>query len=94
MRGDRAAILRRWFDLMVANADDLGALMTAEQESRLRKQQAKPFMRHLRGMVRGGSQTCLWRYHSFADHGQAHYLILKQPIGVCAAITPWNFRPR
>lgn len=44
---DRAAILRRWFDLMVANADDLGALMTAEQGKPFAEARAKPFMRHL-----------------------------------------------
>ena len=88
---DRAAILRRWFDLMLQNADDLGAIMTAEQ--------GKP-LGEARGEVLYGAAFLEW----FAEEGKRVYgdtipsqsadrriLVTKEPIGVCAAITPWNF---
>lgn len=88
---DRATILRRWFDLMVANADDLGALMTAEQ--------GKP-LAEAKGEALYAASFVEW----FAEEGKRIYgdtipapttdkriIVLKQPIGVCAAITPWNF---
>jgi succinate-semialdehyde dehydrogenase/glutarate-semialdehyde dehydrogenase len=87
----RAAILRKWFDLMVANADDLALLMTSEQ--------GKP-LAEARGEVMYGASFVEW----FAEEGKRAYgdtmpspdpktriVVLKQPIGVCAAITPWNF---
>ncbi len=88
---DRAAILRRWFDLILAHADDLAALMTAEQ--------GKP-LAEARGEVVYGASFIEW----FAEEGKRAYgeiiptyapdrrvLVMRQPIGVCAAITPWNF---
>jgi len=88
---DRAAVLRRWFDLVMAHADDLAALMTAEQ--------GKP-LAEARGEVVYGASFIEW----FAEEGKRvcgeviptyaadrRILVLKQPIGVCAAITPWNF---
>jgi succinate-semialdehyde dehydrogenase/glutarate-semialdehyde dehydrogenase len=88
---DRSALLRRWFELMVANADDLAALMTAEQ--------GKP-LAEARGEVLYAASFIEW----FAEEAKRVYgetipalttdkriTILKQPIGVCAAITPWNF---
>jgi succinate-semialdehyde dehydrogenase/glutarate-semialdehyde dehydrogenase len=88
---DRAAILRRWFELILANTDDLAMLMTAEQ--------GKP-LAESRGEVAYGASFIEW----FAEEGKRAYgeviptyapdrrvLTLKQPIGVCAAITPWNF---
>jgi len=88
---DRAAILRRWFDLLVENADDLGALMTAEQ--------GKP-LAEARGEALYAASFVEW----FAEEAKRVYgetipapttdkrlIVLKQPIGVCAAITPWNF---
>jgi succinate-semialdehyde dehydrogenase/glutarate-semialdehyde dehydrogenase len=88
---ERAAILRQWFDLMIANADDLAALMTAEQ--------GKPLV-EARGEVVYGASFIEW----FAEQAKRidgdllaspwndrRMLVLKQPIGVCAAITPWNF---
>ena len=87
----RSAILRQWFDLLVANADDLGRLMTAEQ--------GKPFA-EARGEALYGASFVEW----FAEEAKRvngetlppfdnnrRLLVLKQPIGVCAAITPWNF---
>jgi len=88
---DRAAVLRRWFDLVMANADDLALLMTTEQ--------GKP-LGEARGEVVYGASFIEW----FAEEGKRvegdiiptyapdrRILVMKQPIGVCAAITPWNF---
>jgi len=88
---DRAAILRRWFDLIIAHTEDLAQLMTAEQ--------GKP-LAEARGEVVYGASFIEW----FAEEGTRAYgdiipttgtdrrlMVLKQPIGVCAAITPWNF---
>jgi succinate-semialdehyde dehydrogenase / glutarate-semialdehyde dehydrogenase len=88
---ERAAVLRRWFDLIVANTDDLALLMTTEQ--------GKP-LAESRGEVAYGASFVEW----FAEEGKRAYgdiipttgndrrlLVMKQPIGVCAAITPWNF---
>ncbi len=88
---ERATILRRWFELVVANADDLAALMTAEQ--------GKP-LAEARGEIVYGAAFIEW----FAEEGKRVYgdiipqhaadkriLVVKQPVGVTAAITPWNF---
>ncbi len=88
---DRTAILRRWFDLIVQNADDLAALMTAEQ--------GKP-LAEAKGEVLYAASFVEW----FAEEAKRIYgdtipapttdkriIVLKQPVGVCAAITPWNF---
>ena len=87
----RGAILMRWFALLHQHADDLARLMTAEQ--------GKP-LAEARGEVAYGASFLEW----FAEEGRRIYgetipthdatkrlLVLKQPIGVCAAITPWNF---
>lgn len=88
---ERAGILRKWFDLIVANADDLALLMTTEQ--------GKP-LAEARGEVIYGASFVEW----FAEEGKRAYgdmiptvsgdrrlMTIKQPIGVVAAITPWNF---
>jgi succinate-semialdehyde dehydrogenase/glutarate-semialdehyde dehydrogenase len=88
---ERHAVLMRWFQLIVQHADDLARLMTAEQ--------GKP-LAEARGEVVYGASFIEW----FAEEGRRlygetipstdankRYLVLKQPIGVCAAITPWNF---
>ena len=88
---ERGAVLRRWFDLVIAHADDLALLMTTEQ--------GKPLV-EARGEVVYGASFLEW----FAEEGKRAYgdviptvapdrrlLVIKQPIGVCAAITPWNF---
>jgi succinate-semialdehyde dehydrogenase/glutarate-semialdehyde dehydrogenase len=88
---DRAALLRRWYELIVAHADDLALLMTTEQ--------GKP-LAEAKGEVVYGASFIEW----FAEEGKRAYgdviptvspdrrlLVVKQPIGVCAAITPWNF---
>ncbi|ATJ87695.1 NAD-dependent succinate-semialdehyde dehydrogenase [Ralstonia solanacearum] len=88
---ERAGLMRRWFDLLVANADDLAALMTAEQ--------GKP-LAEARGEIVYGASFIEW----FAEEAKRisgdvmsstwrdkRMVVLKQPIGVCASITPWNF---
>ena len=88
---ERGAVLRRWFDLIVANADDLAALMTAEC--------GKP-LAESKGEVMYGASFIEW----FAEEAKRVYgdiipqhaqgkriLVVKQPIGVVGAITPWNF---
>jgi succinate-semialdehyde dehydrogenase / glutarate-semialdehyde dehydrogenase len=88
---ERSIILRRWYDLLMANQDDLGRIMTAEQ--------GKP-LPEAKGEVAYGASFVEW----FAEEAKRvngetlpqfdnnrRLMILKQPIGVCAAITPWNF---
>ncbi len=88
---ERSAILRRWFDLVMAAQDDLAYLMTREQ--------GKP-LAESKGEVVYGASFIEW----FAEEAKRVYgdvipqtvgsrriLVLKQPVGVCAAITPWNF---
>jgi len=88
---ERGAILRRWYDLMMANQDDLAVIMTAEQ--------GKP-LAESKGEIAYAASFVDW----FAEEGKRLYgdvipthqadkrlLVLRQPIGVVAAITPWNF---
>lgn len=88
---ERSILLRRWFDLLIAHTDDLARLMTAEN--------GKP-LAESRGEVAYGASFVEW----FAEEAKRingetlpHFdnnrrlLVLRQPIGVCAAITPWNF---
>jgi succinate-semialdehyde dehydrogenase/glutarate-semialdehyde dehydrogenase len=87
----RAALLRKWYELILHNQDDLGALMTLEQ--------GKP-LAEAKGEVVYGASFVEW----FAEEGRRIYgdvipahapdkriVVIKQPIGVVAAITPWNF---
>jgi len=88
---ERSIILRRWFDLIVANSSDLARILTLEQ--------GKP-LAEAKGEVAYGASFLEW----FAEEAKRvagaipastwndkRMLVLKQPIGVCAAITPWNF---
>ena len=87
----RAAILRRWFELIMENQDDLAALLTAEQ--------GKPFA-EAKGEIAYGANYIEW----FAEEAKRVYgdtipgaasnsrvVVIKQPVGVVSAITPWNF---
>jgi len=88
---DRAVLLRRWFDLILENQEDLAVLMTLEQGKALAESRAE---------IAYAAAFIEW----FAEEGRRVYgdtipphqtdkrvLVIKQPIGVCAAITPWNF---
>jgi succinate-semialdehyde dehydrogenase/glutarate-semialdehyde dehydrogenase len=88
---DRAVILRRWFDLMMENQEDLARILTTEQ--------GKP-LAEARGEIAYAASFLEW----FAEEGKRLYgelipphqsdkrlMVLRQPVGVVAAITPWNF---
>jgi succinate-semialdehyde dehydrogenase / glutarate-semialdehyde dehydrogenase len=88
---ERSSLLRRWYELIMANLEDLGALMTAEQ--------GKP-VTEAKGEVAYAASFIEW----FAEEAKRVYgdtipspwndrrlVVIKQPVGVCCAITPWNF---
>ena len=88
---ERGAVLRKWYELIVASADDIGTMMTAEQ--------GKP-LAEARGEVTYAASFVEW----FAEEAKRLYgdvipghqpdkriMVLRQPVGVVAAITPWNF---
>ncbi len=88
---ERHAIMLKWYDLLMAHQDDLARIMTAEQ--------GKPFA-EAKGEIAYGSSFVEW----FAEEAKRvngetlpqfdnnrRLMVIKQPIGVCAAITPWNF---
>jgi succinate-semialdehyde dehydrogenase / glutarate-semialdehyde dehydrogenase len=88
---ERSIVLRKWFDLLMANQEDLARLMTAEN--------GKP-MAESRGEVAYGASFVEW----FAEEAKRvngetlptfdnnrRLMVMREPIGVCAAITPWNF---
>jgi len=88
---ERSLLLRKWHDLMLANVDDLGRLMTAEQ--------GKP-LAEAKGEVAYAASFIEW----FAEEAKRVYgdtipspwedrrlVVIKEPVGVCASITPWNF---
>lgn len=88
---ERAAILREWFDLLIENLEDLALIMTIEQ--------GKP-LAESRGEIAYAASYVEW----FAEEAKRVYgdtipapatdrriVVIKQPVGVCAAITPWNF---
>ncbi len=88
---DRAAVLRRWYDLMVENADDLGAILTAEM--------GKP-LAEAKGEILYGASFIEWfseeakrvNGETIPGHQESkRIVVLKQPVGVVASITPWNF---
>ncbi|RVV97720.1 NAD-dependent succinate-semialdehyde dehydrogenase [Mesobaculum littorinae] len=88
---ERAQILRRWFDLMTENADDLAVLMTAEQGKPLAE--AKGEALYAASFVEWFSEEAKRVYGETIPSPIAgnRLMVLRQPIGVTAAITPWNF---
>ncbi|HEY4371200.1 MAG TPA: NAD-dependent succinate-semialdehyde dehydrogenase [Burkholderiales bacterium] len=88
---ERATILNKWFDLLMANQDDLGALMTAEQGKPLAE--AKGEVTYAASFVEWFAEEAKRAYGEVIPGHQADKRIvtLKEPVGVCAAITPWNF---
>jgi succinate-semialdehyde dehydrogenase/glutarate-semialdehyde dehydrogenase len=87
----RADILLRWHDLMLANADDLGALMSAEQGKPL--SEAKGEVAYAASFLRWFAEEARRTYGEVipSHKAGAHILTLRQPVGVIAAVTPWNF---
>nr|WP_064245038.1 NAD-dependent succinate-semialdehyde dehydrogenase [Rhizobium leguminosarum]OAP97351.1 succinate-semialdehyde dehydrogenase (NADP(+)) [Rhizobium leguminosarum] len=88
---ERAAILLRWFYLIIENADDLAALMTAEQGKPL--SEARGEMLYAASFIEWFAEEAKRVYGDIipAPTTDKRILVFKQPIGVCAAITPWNF---
>ena len=88
---ERSAVLRRWFDLMMQNQDDLGAILTAEQGKPLAE--AKGEIAYAAAFIEFYAEEAKRVYGSIvpAPTPDRRIVVLKQPIGVCAAITPWNF---
>jgi succinate-semialdehyde dehydrogenase/glutarate-semialdehyde dehydrogenase len=87
----RAAILRRWFDLIMANQEDLARLMTAEQGKPLAESRGE--IAYAASFIEWFAEEAKRVYGDVipAPHGGQRILVLKQPVGVVAAITPWNF---
>ena len=88
---ERSNLLRKWFDLMIANTDDLGMIMTAEQGKPLAE--AKGEVAYAASFVEFFAEEARRVYGDIIPQHRPDHRILvqKQPIGVCAAITPWNF---
>jgi succinate-semialdehyde dehydrogenase/glutarate-semialdehyde dehydrogenase len=87
----RAAILRKWFDLLIENQDDLAAIMTAEQGKPLAE--AKGEIVYAASYIEWFGEEAKRVYGDTipAPTSDKRIVVIKQPIGVCAAITPWNF---
>jgi succinate-semialdehyde dehydrogenase/glutarate-semialdehyde dehydrogenase len=88
---ERSSVLRKWFELMLANSDDLALILTTEQ--------GKP-LAESKGEIAIGAAYIEW----FSEEAKRVYgdviptiandrrlVVVKEPVGVCAAITPWNF---
>ena len=88
---DRAAVLRRWFELVMQHQADLAALMTAEQGKPLAE--AKGEIAYAASFLEWFAEEAKRVYGEVASHPQAdkRIVVLREPVGVCAAITPWNF---
>ena len=88
---ERAGIMRKWFDLILQNKDDLAILMTLEQGKPLTESAGEvvygasfiEWYAEEAKRVSGTIPTTIW--------GDKRFMVLKQPVGVCVAITPWNF---
>ncbi len=88
---ERSAVLRRWFDLQIEHADDLAAIMTAEQ--------GKPLPEARGEITYGASFVEFYAEEAKRVYGETipapmndrRLLVIRQPVGVVAAITPWNF---
>lgn len=87
----RAAILRKWFDLLIENQDDLAVIMTAEQGKPLAE--AKGEIAYAASYIEWFGEEAKRVYGDTipAPTADKRIVVIKQPIGVCAAITPWNF---
>jgi succinate-semialdehyde dehydrogenase/glutarate-semialdehyde dehydrogenase len=88
---ERANILRRWFDLILANREDIALVMTSEQGKPLAE--ARGEVDYAAGFVEFFAEEAKRVYGEINPtfRADSRILVLKQPIGVVAAITPWNF---
>jgi len=88
---ERAVILRRWFDLMTENQEDLATLMTAEQGKPLTE--SKTEILYAASFIEWFGEEAKRVYGDIipGHQGDKRIMVLRQPVGVVAAITPWNF---
>jgi len=88
---ERAVIMRRWFDLMMQHQDDLAMLMTAEQGKPLAE--SKTEIAYAASFIEWFGEEAKRLYGDIIPGHQAdkRIMVLRQPVGVVAAITPWNF---
>ncbi|MBT4888667.1 MAG: NADP-dependent succinate-semialdehyde dehydrogenase [Rhodospirillales bacterium] len=88
---ERAVILRKWFDLMIENVDDLAIIMTAEQGKPLAE--SKGEIGYAASFIEWFAEEAKRIYgDTIPQHGtDKRIVVTKEPIGVVAAITPWNF---
>lgn len=88
---ERSLLLMRWHDLMMENQDDLAVIMTAEQGKPLKE--SKGEIAYAAGFIKWFAEEGKRIYGDIipSDKPDNRILVLKQPVGVCAAITPWNF---
>lgn len=88
---ERAAVLHAWHDLILANLEDLAYLMTREQGKALAE--ARGEIRYAASFIDWFAEEARRIHGDIAQHPEAdkRIQVYKQPVGVCAAITPWNF---
>ncbi len=88
---ERARLLRRWYDLLVAHQEDLAVIMTSEQGKPLNE--AREEVLYGAGYIEWFAEEAKRVYGDTIPMGQKgkRIIVLKEPVGVCAAITPWNF---
>lgn len=88
---ERAQILRRWFDAILQHSDDIAMIMTREQGKPLAEARAE--VQYAAAYIEWFAEEAKRVYGDVIPHAQAdkRIAVLRQPIGVCAAITPWNF---
>ncbi len=88
---ERSRILRRWYDLMIENAEDLAQIMTAEQGKPLAESRGE--IQYAASFLEWFSEEAKRVYGDTIPSTAAdkRFLVVKEPVGVCAAITPWNF---
>jgi succinate-semialdehyde dehydrogenase/glutarate-semialdehyde dehydrogenase len=88
---ERASILRKWFELMIANTDDLALIMTTEQGKPLAE--AKGEIAYAASFIEWFAEEAKRVYGDVIPQHQAdkRLVVIKQPVGVCGLITPWNF---
>ena len=88
---ERSTILRRWFELMLENAEDLARIMTAEQGKPLSESRGE--IRYSASFIEWYAEEAKRVYGDLipAPKAQSRIMVMKQPVGVVAAVTPWNF---
>ncbi|MCO5396674.1 NAD-dependent succinate-semialdehyde dehydrogenase [Ralstonia soli] len=88
---ERAAVLRKWYELMIANLDDLALILTTEQGKPL--SEAKGEIQYAASFIEWFGEEAKRTYGDVIPTiaNDRRIVVTKEPVGVCAAITPWNF---